>query len=358
MQDIKKLMNKINFRLKRREFINRSVGSILATSAMSTSVISSLFPKEAKAELNMSDFASLLSIDSQTLEYKVFSPCCYYCPDYLIVNHYQPVILIEAIRGGSDSVVSGEGSESSSESGMVVHTKHLKNFAVKIWEIPDWAIDMAMAFQSCKLCGKDSAPKSTQSSDSSFLSTFCSADGLMSSALTAINDALPDCFPKLLYDSSLDTDWRTGCTDLAKMTDALKGMTCSTNGAALKSIASSAFGEDDYCIGEWGPLYPRQMAWKMEDPRLAAAIAATRALSLAGEKDYIDYSTDLEMGKLQLTFPEAKVGYPPGSEEGRDEIEDTDSSENGVYSFVWWLPVTCCKEYSEIMGLCTPNLSC
>lgn len=358
MEEVSRFRNFINLRLHRREFVKRSVGSILATSALSSSVISSLFPAEARADLNISDFADLLSFDPRTLEYKVFGPCCYFCPDHLIVNHYQPVILVEVIRGGADSVVVGKGSKSSAVQGMAVHTKHLKNFAVRIWEIPNWAIDMAMAFQSCKLCGKNAAPKSMGSMGSSFLSSFCSADGLMNTALSQINDALPDCFPKLLYDSYLDTDWRTGCTDLQRMTDSLKGMSCSKNRSAIKSLASSAFGQDDYCIGEWGPLYPRQMAWKMEDPRLAAAISATRALSLAGEKGYLSYSTDINLGKLQLTLPEATVGYRPGSKEGRDELEDVDSSETGVYSFVWWLPVTCCKEISEIIGFCSPNISC
>jgi hypothetical protein len=343
--------------IDRRSFIK--VATLLGCNATVTGLSGALSLMPARVEaagLSAGNIASLLSIDPITLEYLVFGPCCVLCPTNLIVKHYQPVLMVEVIRGAADSLFAGPGSAALAPLGVSVHTKHKKNFAVRIWQIPDWAIDLAMGFQSCKLCGEGKAPRNTLSSPTSFLTSLCSADSLITEALEKFNEALPDCFPKLLYDTNFDIDWRTGCSDQAIVNSAAS-MACSSAGS-LQSVGLNIPGLDEYCIGNWGPLYPRQMSWQVEDPKMGAAFASMRALSLAAEKGYVEYSTKASLGKLQITSPTPMPGFKAGTTLGRTSIETAPVSSNGVYSFVWWLPVTCCKSITQISGLCTPVVSC
>ncbi|MDF5937105.1 hypothetical protein P4126_31805 [Pseudomonas aeruginosa] len=55
--------------------------------------------KTQEAAAMSASIATLLFIDPITLEYKIFGPCCHFCPDHLIVSHYQPVALVEVIKG-------------------------------------------------------------------------------------------------------------------------------------------------------------------------------------------------------------------------------------------------------------------
>jgi hypothetical protein len=348
----------INQKVDRRSFLK--MASLFGASSMTgmASVMSMLASKANAGGLSAGNIASLLSIDPITLEYRVFGPCCVLCPTNLIVKHYQPVLLIEVIRGAADSIFAGPGSASLAPAGVVVHTKRKKNFAVRIWEVPDWAIDIAMGFQSCKLCGSGKAPKNNMGiPSSSFLASLCSSDSLITEALEKFNDVLPACFPKLLYDTNFDIDWRTGCSDQNKV-NAAASLACTSSGI-LQGLAGGGIpGITDYCIGNWGPLYPRQMAWHNSDPKMGAAIASMRALSLAGEKGYIEYSTQASIGKLQLTSPLPVPGFIAGTTPARASIESAPASPTGVYSFVWWLPVTCCKSISSISGLCAPLVGC
>jgi len=84
--------------LTRRRF-NKLSAAALAASTMGLGVVS------PPARAMSANIAQLLSIDPVTLEYKVFSPCCYFCQDYLVVSHYQPVVLCEVIKGGGDTAL-------------------------------------------------------------------------------------------------------------------------------------------------------------------------------------------------------------------------------------------------------------
>lgn len=329
--------------LTRRRF-NKLSAAAVAMSAVGLGVVS------PKVRAEGTSIAELLSIDPATLEYKVFSSCCYYCQDYMIVSHYQPVVLCEVIKGGGDTAI-GQSTGGGLSAG--VDENDYTSMHVRLWEIPDWAVNIAMAGQGCKMCGVDAA----KSSDTSFGggSGVCSAvtDKIVAEATEQVNDAMPDCFPKLLYSTESDPAWNTGCRDWLMFTPT--ELECSSIGSSI----SNMFGMER-CIGtKWGPLYPRQMATNNDNPVIGAGIAAYRALHIARKAlGSLPFDTAISVGKLQQTSPDASVGFGAGSLALDTYIRLHNVNFSHIYTFVWWLPVVCCKTYDEIFGMCEPEMPC
>ena len=338
--------------INRRGFIKNTAAAIGSSSI----VASTLSTKAAAQSLGAAQIAALLHIDPITLEYKVLGPCCTFCPTNFIVNHYQPVMMVEVVRGPVDSIFLGSLTTSLDviRGGRVRHERQFKSFTVRIWEVPQWAVDIATGYQACRLCGPGRAKLSSTIGSLIGATSTCQTSGAMSLALDSLNEALGDCFPKLLYDSTYDLDWILGCAGDVAASNPVASMACSFGaGGALSGILGA-----DYCIGNWGPLYPRQNAIRTTDPRMGAAITGYRALSLAEEKGYLGFSTSAALGKLQLTYPTRNVGFKVGTTAGRTAIQSNSASRTDSYCFTWWLPVACCKSISDIKGLCTPNLLC
>ncbi|MPQ69262.1 twin-arginine translocation signal domain-containing protein [Pseudomonas sp. MWU12-2323] len=329
--------------LPRREFLKLS-----AVAAVAAALGLGVYTPKARAMA--ASIATLLTIDPVTLEYKVFSPCCYFCPDYLIVSHYQPTVLCEVIKGGGDTVL---GQPIAGPLSAGVASDDYTSTHVRLWQIPDWAINIAMAGQGCKMCGVDEA--SSPPVAALPVTSLCSVatDKLVGAATAAANKALPGCFPKLLYTTESDPAWNTGCRDwlMFPPTD----LECSAIGATI----SSMFGFER-CIGtRWGPLYPRQMATPRGNPIVSAGIAAYRALHIARNAlGTLPFDTSMSVGRLQQTSPMVTVGWGPGSVILDTEMLLGPVSPEHIYTFVWWLPVVCCKKYSEIFGFCTPSTPC
>lgn len=329
--------------LPRRQFLKLS-GAAAIAAALGMGVYT---PKARAVAVSI---ATLLIIDPVTLEYKVFSPCCYFCTDYLIVSHYQPTVLCEVVKGGGDTVL---GQPIGGPLSAGVDNNDYTSMHVRLWQIPDWAINIAMLGQGCKMCGVDMAE--SPASVTSLIPSLCSAatDKLIGKATDTINEALPNCFPKLLYTTESDPAWNTGCRDWLMLipTD----IECSAIGATIGNM----FGLER-CIGTmWGPLYPRQMATPRDNPIVAAGIAAYRALHIARNAlATLPFDTSMTVGRLQQTSPMITTGFGPGS-----LILDTQMllgpvSPTHIYTFVWWLPVVCCKDYEEIFGFCPPEEPC
>ncbi|EOS8793614.1 twin-arginine translocation signal domain-containing protein, partial [Pseudomonas aeruginosa] len=133
--------------VSRRRFVKMSAAAS-AAAAIGFGV------KTQEAAAMSASIATLLFIDPITLEYKIFGPCCHFCPDHLIVSHYQPVALVEVIKGGGDTVL---GQPIGGPLSVGTDNNDYTSMAVRIWQLPDWAIDIAMGYQSCKLCGVDAA---------------------------------------------------------------------------------------------------------------------------------------------------------------------------------------------------------
>lgn len=181
----------------------------------------------------------------------------------------------------------------------------------------------------------------------------CGAIGTVASSMAqslagafdgTISEAL--CTPKPAYLSEIDVpNWRTGCGDamLTKLM-AAHSLTCEgANGAADFMGAAQAFGSlvgPDACLGAWGPLYPRQMRDKGNNPVAASARTAYRALSLARQSfGSLPFPVGRE-GFMQQAYPEAGRCFTPGT-----PMQTTLTgkvSKDGAYGWVYWRPVTCC----------------
>lgn len=330
-------------KMTRRRFNKLTAGAITAA-AMGLGVVST----EARAAgVNL---ATLLTIDPLTLEYKVFGPCCYFCQHYMIVSHYQPVVLCEVVKGGGDSAM---GQPIAGPLSAGVDNNDYTSMHVRLWQIPDWAVNIAMAGQGCKMCGVNEA---MSTATKSILSTsMCSAatDKVVGIATQQLNKALPNCFPRLLYTTESDPAWNTGCRDWLMITPT--DLECSTLGATIGNM----FGLER-CIGtKWGPLYPRQMATPRDNPIVAAGIAAYRALHIARNAlGSLPFDTSMTIGKLQQTSPMVTAGFSPGSFLLDAQMLLGPVAPDHIYTFVWWLPVVCCKTYDEIFGFCPPVSPC
>lgn len=324
--------------LTRRKFIKVSTAAAIAMGV-------GFGVKTPKAMAFDVSIAGLLSIDPLTLEYKIFSSCCYYCTDYYIVSHYQPVALIEVIKGGGDSAIGGSDIGSMFSTG--VDNNDYSTFEARIWQIPEWAIAIAMAYQDCKLCGIDAAK--TENVQLSSATSVCSAatDALTEKAVEQVNENMPDCMPKLLYSTEFDAAWRTGCRDLAHSFYS-NPITCN------ELTGSISFFGMELCIGaKWGPLYPRQMATPNDSAPIAAGIAAYRAIHISAfAQGSFPFDGSLSVGKLQMTTPHATVGFTAGSMMLDTQMRLGLVDLTHTYTFVWWVPVTCCKRIDEIVGMC------
>lgn len=332
----------MNTDLSRRKFVKLSTAAVVAAST-GLGIVS----KEAQAF--GTNIVQLISVDPATLQYKVFSTCCWYCPKYFIVSHYQPVALIEVIKGGGDTVI---GNPVGGINSVGVDETDYTSMAARIWQLPDWAIDMAMAYQGCKMCGVDAARSPAFPNQDSAGACGAASDALMKQATQQAGALLPACFPKLLYTTETDPTWNTGCRDILK--SPLGPMECSTFNSVFQVPG------DETCIGtKWGPLYPRQMASHEEHGAIAAGIAAYRALHLSRfAAGMFPFDASISVGKLQQTSPMTTVGLGAGSPGLDTQMRAGPVSPTSIYSFVWWVPVICCKSYDEIVGLCSPSMPC
>lgn len=326
--------------ITRRDF--NKMSAVAATAAAT-----GLGMHSEEAQALSPSLATLIAIDPITLAYMVYGPCCFWCPDYLIVSHFQPVAMCEVIKGGGDTAF---GNPIGSFLSTGTDNNDYTSMQVRIWELPEWAIDIAMAFQSCKLCGIDAAKSPNAPITSIFDVCGVAADALQSKALDAFNQALPNCFPKLLYGTEFDPSWNTGCRDL-NIVNGLGLLECNAITANI-----NLFGMER-CIGSmWGPLYPRQMASHNDNAAIAAGIAAYRAIHIAGfGVGSFPFNAALSVGKLQQTSPWTTTGFQAGSLLLDTQMRLWPVSLEEIYTFVWWVPVVCCKSYDEIMGFCTPK---
>lgn len=327
----------------RRTFMKLSA-SAAAVAASGVGVYS---PKAAA--LNAS-IAQLLFVDPVTLEYKVFSPCLPPLPEPILVSHYQPCALIEVIKGGGDSALGNPGGGITSKG---VDSNDYTSVDVRIWEIPDWAVNIAMGGMGCKMCGVRSARwhNPRMPSPTGFCAT--ATDTAVNTAVSTFNKAIPGCFPKLIYSSEFDPSWSTGCRDIA-MAATFGGLICNPLTGGI-----SIFGTE-ICIGQkWGPLYPRQMASQEDHLSVAAGIAAYRAIHLTSfATGVFPFNGALSVGKLQMTSPHLTVGLRAGSIMLDTMVRAYPVSLDATHAFVWWTPVACCKDWDEIAGACSPSMPC
>lgn len=354
----------------RREFLKHGLKASAAISL-------ALKGFNAQAQGLSIDLSSLMDItrfvvpDPVTLSYSVGSPCCEFCYDKFVVHHYQPVAFIEVTRGPTDSFASA-GAGSILNSTVSSDGKEHHSFSARVWDLPQISIDLAFGLQACRLCGKPGGP-TLPPGDSvdvgalqQLTDTLCSTPmGIVAEQMQkALNDtyremasSMPgeDCIPAMLYDSAEDQHWRSGCRDITMAS--ATGPLCDLAGATGLNISDMAGFPGNPCVGGWGSVYPRQMRVINQDSQTAAALTAYRAIHVA-KNVFGTFPYDVSLrGKLQQTIPNPVTGFSPGTNKVIYNAGRT-TPINGRWIFVWWVPVSCCKDIEEILGLCPPPVPC
>lgn len=324
------------------------------------------------------DFTSLLDMtkfvvpDPLTLSYTVGGPCCKFCLTKFVVMHYQPVAFVEVTRAGYDSFASSSRGNPLTST-VETDGKQQHSFDARVWDLPQIVIDLAFGLQACRLCGKprgigNPMDKIDPSALNDLVEGVCEtpasvvAEELKSSLESIYEQLLPTlpdiaCIPKVLYDTSKDKHWVTGCRDTALASVA--GPLCEVPGAGAGMTLTDWIGGGAFnpCVGHWGSVLPRQKQVLNHDIQTAAALTAYRAIHVAKHTwKTFPYDASLR-GKLQQTIPNPAVGWAPGTNKllynsGRS------TPLNGRWIFVWWVPVGCCKNLNEIAGLCAPVTPC
>jgi TraU protein len=119
-------------------------------------------------------------------------------------------------------------------------------------------------------------------------------------------------------------------------------LTCTAEGVASfagsPELITDLIGSDA-CIGNWGPLYPRQMRTRGPTQVWSAAVAAYRGMSIARtELEKFPFPVDTT-GKIQQAYPNvsacAMVGKTPLPRSMKP-------SPDGAYGWFYWRPVACC----------------
>jgi hypothetical protein len=277
-----------------------------------------------------------------------------------MVRHYQPVAFLEVIGSAADSLFSYGGTgfpvgASIRDGGDDTY------FDVRIWEFTDFILDPAFGYQHCKMVGVNAAKRQAPvlpSKISSLAGSACApTTNLMQLALNKINNAINLCFtPRLVYDSTIDVGWDTGCRDLAQA--ATFGPACAAinaGGSLTSSLASGLTNSlGTTCVGSWGSVFPRSQAYNHTDPNVGSAMAAYRAVSLAYDMSLFEFNPLASQVKMQQVSPNYTLGFKPGSI-AADASLRCPASITGRYGYVYWVPVSGCKSYREIYGLCTPE---
>lgn len=359
--------------ISRRDFLraglNASTALVLGLRANALSAANIDFDASA-----IMDLSRIVVPDPQTLQYVVGSICCQFCTNYFIVHHYMPVAFVEVTKGPDDSIFSGGGSGSPLTSSVSSDGKTGHTFAARVWDIPETVIDIAFGFQSCRLCGKPESSSNPSrminpaklaelAETASCVPPIDMAASLQKEMLSGVQAQLMDmlpfkkCIPTLLYDTSADPHWLNGCRDIPLAASA--GPLCEESGLGLASQLTDLVGGSSFnpCVGDWGAVVPRQQRVVQQDIQTAAALTAYRAIHVSAYTwGTFPYDASLK-GKLQPTIPEATTGRTPGTNklifnQGQSTPDD------GRWGFVWWVPVTCCKNLTEIAGYCTPSVPC
>lgn len=336
--------------------------------------------------LDFTAWPRYLSIDPLTLSYLKGSQCCWHCPQRVRVFHFRPVAFVELFKGKRDSMFFPYANPLGSVlTGVIAEPEQQGwQWEARVWDIPDAALDMAMAFQSCRLCPKESAAIGVASPvDSHIMNAVIAAEcpGVLAKEVLdqffseiSVKVPIGACFPKILYDSTLDTEnWHEGCRDTLLAAE-LNAMMEASGAAAVCGVPfasqiMSKFGGGSGmmaalqpCVGQWGYLFPRQMHAVHDSPIIGAALTAYRALHVARyAMGTLPYDVSLN-GKLQMTWPTRGVGFIPGTDPITYELFNGLSlnplKNDGRYGFVWWVPVSCCKDIWSVAGACVPLQNC
>ena len=308
---------------------------------MAASIPTLTFATEAEALENMQVWSGVArGAEFDCLRYMIIGLCIECCPPVIvgyIVRHWLPVALVEVTKAPDDSLfVTGGSLQTGSRIKMGVMGIPKHTFETRIWGIDDnMRRYLTYNLSGCLWCSDNSGDVTDLNSESpveSFLNRVanktqgtCPISAPTHYASVAIIKAVQQ-FAKLVYSSELDfVHWRTGCRDISK--------------AALEGLSSS--------VGDWGPLYPRQMEALGTPDNVSAALTAYRALHLARYDLETFNQTVSEDGLMQPVYPDFGKCFGPGAPYLEVDSK-VGSSHDGRYCFIYWKPVTCCIKWQQL----------
>lgn len=360
--------------LSRREFLDLGLKG-------SAAMLLSLRSAQSSAMDFSFDFSSLMDMtrfvvpEPATLSYSVGSLCCEFCATKFKVFHYYPVAFVEVTRSDMDSFATGGGAGGNPLTSTVdTDGKFSHSFEARVWDLPEIVVDLAFSWQHCKLCSKpgglvgNPADMIDPAALSDLVAGVCSdpativADQMkqaLEGAYQKILSSMPglDCIPKVLYDTASDPHWANGCRDIAAAS--MAGPVCDVPGASAGLSVSDWIGGGAFnpCVGQWGSVLPRQKQVLNQDIQTAAALTAYRAIHVS-KYTWKTFPYDASLrGKLQQTVPNPSIGFPPGINKEIFNASRT-TPHNGRWIFVWWVPTACCRDITDIVGVCPPPVPC
>jgi hypothetical protein len=252
-----------------------------------------------------------------------------------------PVAFAETVRAPGDSLlgslpwrsaaaISGAaGTASSRQSG-------LDNTAeVHAWLLRDWAWTL-VARPPCLTCRPSDAqsPLPAPSAPPGAPVPGCGpAEALAAQA--SLGSLLPSWSPvlsALVYASEFDAlNWRTGCRDLAR------------------PVVPGVAGAD--VLGQWGPLYPRQMRDLGTSAVVYSAKTAYRALSIARDQ-LASFQAPVDLAaRMQQAYPAVSACFAVGTQplpDAAHSAQPVQAATDGRYGWFYWRPVTCCVDFSSL----------
>jgi len=260
---------------------------------------------------------------------------CGYTPCGYRVAMYVPVAFVETVRAPGDSLLGAlpglPDPPASARSGTLSsRSSGLDNTAeVHAWSIGDAAWELA-ARPPCATCRPSDAqapppPPSASPECGQALQLGADSSGASLSPWSAT-------LPSLVYASELDAfNWRTGCRD--------------QHAALVPSLPLAG------SLGQWGPLYPRQMRDLGTTPVVFSAKTAYRALSIAREQLASFFAPVDLAARMQQAYPAVSACFAVGEQPlpgPASSPQPVEASVDGRYGWFYWRPVTCCIGYESM----------
>ncbi len=254
------------------------------------------------------------------------------------VRMYVPVAFVETVRAPGDSLLAASlpslaSMAASIESGVLdgaptasaAHSGLDRTAEVHAWALGDaaWAMAGAAPCLQCRPANARSAPPAAHAAASLPCGpAVMPAADLLGSLLAGWSAVLPT----LVYASEADAlNWRTGCRDQI--------------GLALGQLAIAPG------LGQWGPLYPRQMRDLGTGAVVYSAKTAYRALSIARDQ-LAAFTAPVDLAAhMQQAYPVVSACFKIGEQplpEATTSAQPVSTSADGRYGWFYWRPVSCC----------------
>jgi len=297
---------------------------------------------------------------------KIIGLCGPIIPTGYVVSEWLPTTYTGTVKAPGEFDLYGVGSVAIGVFGQVLgHVAQVSSagtdntFVVHVWGLTNQILAASSGTLSCFGCQLNAVQglvyNATSGGNVGIHVPTCGDTKVAESAGIKALDAafrLIPLMPIPEYFSELDTlNWRTGCRDFS-ITKMLRSnaFTCgaesATKGVAGLSKKIQAIVGKDACLGNWGPLYPRQMRDIGPTNTVASAVEAYRGMSEAATVFHtMDAPLNLQ-GKMQEAYPKEGSCFKVGASI-KTVTRKAAASKSGNYGWVYWVHTTCCVPFTR-----------